>query len=124
MPNRLHRYYGAGYLHFITTSCCQRRALLGSHGDRDLFLQVLERVRRRYRFVVVGYVVMPEHVHLLITEPEVGTPSTVLYELQASLRDAVLIWRDDPALEAPGYFQMSLAGQNASVPNGTKCKCP
>ena len=67
---------------------------------------------------------MPEHIHLLITEPEVGTPSTVLYELQASLRDAVLIWRDDPALEAPGYFRMSLTGQNASVPDGTKRRCP
>jgi REP element-mobilizing transposase RayT len=120
MPNRLHRYYGAGYLHFITTSCYQRRALLGSRHDRDLFLQILERVRRRYHFVVVGFVVMPEHIHLLITEPEVGTPSTVLHELQASLRDAVLIWRDDPALEAPGYFQISLTGQNASVPSVTK----
>ena len=40
MPNRLHRYYGAGYLHFITTSCYQRRALLGSRKNRDLFLNV------------------------------------------------------------------------------------
>jgi hypothetical protein len=55
MPNRLHRYYGGGYLHFITTSCYQRRALLGSRKNRDLFLKVLEQVRRRYRFVVVGY---------------------------------------------------------------------
>jgi putative transposase len=61
MPTRLHRYYGAGYLHFITTSCYQRRPLLGSRQNRDWFLEVLERVRRRYRFVVVGYVVMPEH---------------------------------------------------------------
>jgi REP element-mobilizing transposase RayT len=28
--------------------------------------------------VVVGYVVMPEHIHLLITEPEIGTPSKVI----------------------------------------------
>jgi REP element-mobilizing transposase RayT len=67
MPNRLHRYYGAGYLHFITTSCYQRRPLLGNRLNRHLFLQVLEQVRRRYHFVVVfvvvGYVVMPEHVH-------------------------------------------------------------
>ncbi|MFZ0771987.1 MAG: hypothetical protein WCA49_02975 [Candidatus Sulfotelmatobacter sp.] len=61
MPTNLHRYYGAGYLHFITTSCYQRRALLGTPQSRDLFLEVMERVRRRYRFVVVGYVVMPEH---------------------------------------------------------------
>jgi len=26
----------------------------------------------------VGYVVMPEHIHLLISEPERGTPSTLM----------------------------------------------
>jgi len=78
MPNRLHRYYGAGYLHFITTSCYQRRPLLNSPENRDLFLEVLERVRKRYHFIVVGYVVMPEHVHLLLSEPERGDPSVVM----------------------------------------------
>ena len=42
MPQRLHRYYGAGYLHFITTRCYQRRPLLGSPQGRDLFLEVLD----------------------------------------------------------------------------------
>jgi hypothetical protein len=60
VPNKIHRYYGAGYLHFITTSCYQRMPLLAKPQNRDLLLQVLEQVRRRYRFVVVGYVVMPE----------------------------------------------------------------
>ena len=82
MPNRLHRYYGAGYSHFITTSCYQRLPLLGSPRNRDLFLRVLEQVRRRYHFVVVGYVVMPEHVHLLITEPRRSSPSTVMQAIK------------------------------------------
>jgi putative transposase len=42
-----------------------------------IFLEVMEQVRRRYRFVIVGYVVMPEHVHLLFSEPERGDPSVV-----------------------------------------------
>ncbi|HEV2729290.1 MAG TPA: transposase, partial [Terriglobales bacterium] len=75
MPHRLHRYYGAGYSHFITTSCYQRLPLLGDPQNRNLFLQVLEQGRRRYHFVVLGYVVMPEHVHLLLSEPERGNPS-------------------------------------------------
>jgi REP element-mobilizing transposase RayT len=33
---------------------------------------------RLARFVVLGYVVMPEHFHLLISEPQVGNPSTVM----------------------------------------------
>jgi putative transposase len=82
MPSRLHRYYGADYLHFITTSCYQRAPSLGNPRNRDLFLRVLEQVRRRYRFVVVGYVVMPEHVHLLLSEPERGDPSLVMQALK------------------------------------------
>ena len=63
------RYYNTGALHFITWSCYQREPLLGDPGRRDLVLAVLELMRVRYRFAVIGYVVMPEHVHLLISEP-------------------------------------------------------
>ena len=82
MPNRLHRYYGSGYSHFITTSCYRRLPLLGTAHNRDLLLRVFEQVRRRYRFVVGGYVVMPEHVHLLISEPERGDPSLVMQAIK------------------------------------------
>ncbi|MGH9739256.1 MAG: transposase, partial [Candidatus Acidiferrales bacterium] len=39
-------------------------------------------VRKEYGFKLVGYVVMPEHVHLLISEPARGNPSTVLKMLK------------------------------------------
>jgi putative transposase len=97
VPNKLHRYYGAGYLHFITTSCYRRMALLGKPQNRDLLLEVLERVRRRYRFVVAGYVVMPEHIHLLIGEPERGDPSKVMQAIKQGLARLLL-----PKLRAAG----------------------
>jgi putative transposase len=78
MPWGLKRYYGAGHLHFITSSCYHREPGLGLASRRDLFLTVLEQMRQRYSFVVVGYVVMPEHFHLLISEPQDVTPSTVI----------------------------------------------
>lgn len=98
MPTRLHRYYGARYLHFITTSCYQRRALLGKPDRRDLFLDVLEQVRWRHRFVVAGYVVMPEHVHSLLSEPERGDPSAVMRVLKQAFAARLLHmlrFRDD-----------------------------
>ncbi len=64
-------------------SCYQRRPELSGGERRDLFLRVLERARQKYRFVVTGYVVMPEHFHLLITEPEVGDPSVVMKVVKA-----------------------------------------
>ena len=60
------RYYGAGDLHFITCSCYRRQPLLGKPRRRSLFLTALEQVRRRYQFVVIGYVVMTGHIHLLL----------------------------------------------------------
>ena len=93
MPRGLHRYYGAGYLHFITTSCYQRLPLLGRAKTRDLLVAVLEQVRRRYHFVVVGFVVMPEHVHLLISEPERGNPSTVMQVVKQSFARRLLRMR-------------------------------
>ena len=88
--SRLQRFYGAGHLHFITCSCYRRMPLLRSARKRDRFLAILEQVRKRYRFVVVGYVVMPEHIHLLLSEPEVGTPSTVMQVLKQRTARALL----------------------------------
>ena len=82
MPTGLKRYYATGHLHYITCSCYRRRALLGTPRRRTAFARLLEEVRQRYRFVVVGYVVMPEHFHLLMSEPEIGDPSMVMKVLK------------------------------------------
>jgi putative transposase len=90
MPSRLKRIYGFQDLHFVTSSCLHRKPLLGSGQARDVFLQVFERVRRKYLFEVAGYVVMPEHFHILIGEPEKGTPSTVLQVLKQRVAQRLL----------------------------------
>ena len=90
MPSGLKRYYGAHDLHFITCSCYRRCPLLGTSGRRDLLLKLLEEVRRRHRFVVLGYVVMPEHFHLLISEPQQTTPSIVMQVLKQRFAHQVL----------------------------------
>jgi putative transposase len=82
MTEGLHRFYGGRDLHFLTFSCYRRRPLFGNEVYCDLFLKILERVRRRYRLVVLGYVVMPEHVHLLVSEPQRGTLSTAVQALK------------------------------------------
>lgn len=90
MPVGLHRTYGAHHLHFITCSCWRRLPFFHTARARDRFLSILEQTRQRYRFVVVGYVVMPEHVHLLVTEPEVGSPSTVMQVVKQRTAGALL----------------------------------
>jgi putative transposase len=85
MPDGLKRYYGKGDLHFITFSCYRRLPLLKTVRARDVFLKELGKVRDEMGFHLVGYVVMPEHVHLLMSEPKQGTPSAVLQKLKLSV---------------------------------------
>ena len=82
MPKGLRRYYGQKHFHFVTFSCYRRMPLLASRRARSLFIKELSHVRAEYGFLLTGYVLMPEHVHLLMSEPEKGTPSTVLQMLK------------------------------------------
>jgi putative transposase len=78
------RYQQTGEFHFLTFSCDQRRAYLLSDSAIELFEDALERTRRRYLFAVAGYVVMPEHVHLLVNEPQRGLLSRTIQALKLS----------------------------------------
>ena len=82
MRNPLRRYYGRRDPHFATLSCYRRRPYLGTRRARDRFVKILDEVRSRHKFHIIGYVVMPEHVHLLISEPVKGDPSKVLQVLK------------------------------------------
>src|SRR5882757_5953049 len=90
MPKGLKRYYGRDHLHYLTCSCYHRQPWLDTPRRRDLFAQILEETRQHYGFVVVGYVVMPDHIHLLISEPEHGTPSTVMQVVKQRFARRVL----------------------------------
>lgn len=90
MPWSLKRFHETGTLHFITWSCRDRQPLLSKPEHRDLLLKVLEQMRNRYRFAVVGYVVMPEHVHLLISEPLVRNISSAISAIKLGYTRRVL----------------------------------
>ena len=79
------RYQQTGEFHFLTFSCYRCQAYLSSVTAMELFEDALERVRRRYLFVVGGYVVMPEHVHLLVNEPKRALLSKVVQALKLSV---------------------------------------
>jgi len=82
MPPKPKRYQQQRCLHFITFSCYQRRKLLDSASAREAFEYELERVRGWYGCYIAGYVVMPEHVHLLISEPERSELARVIQMLK------------------------------------------
>jgi putative transposase len=70
MPWSLQRFQNTGQTHFVTFSCYQRRAMFTNDVSRRSFESALERVRRKFQLRVYAYVIMPEHVHLLLSEPQ------------------------------------------------------
>jgi putative transposase len=106
MRNPLRRYYGSGDLHFITFSCYRRHPLLGTRRARNRFVRILDEVRARHGFRLIGYVVMPEHVHLLVSEPRKITPSKVLQVLKQKVSRAL---RGRGRKKVPGQLSLAFA---------------
>ena len=82
MPWGLTRFHHSGQSHFVTFCCYHRRQLFTTDESRRIFESALERVRRSFRLDVYGYVVMPEHVHLLLSEPQRDTLADALKSLK------------------------------------------
>src|ERR1700739_3992529 len=84
MPRGLLRYHESGQSHFITFSCYRRKPKFADTRFYDLFPLCLEATRLRFRMRIYGYVVMPEHVHLLVSEPEHGNLAEAMHYLKLS----------------------------------------
>src|SRR5882724_2218624 len=99
MPWGLKRFHATRQLHYLTFSCYNRRPSFEPIKSRTTFETALERVRQRYALCVYGYVVMPEHVHMLVSEPERGTLAQSMQSLKQgvarrlALRAADSFWQ-------------------------------
>ena len=115
MPWSLYRYQREGHLHFITFSCYRRQPKLDP-SIRTEFERVLERMRRRYEMTVFGYVVMPEHVHLLVSEPDEKLLSAAIKAMKLAVAHHhggrfwenryydLNVWSDEKAVEKLRYM--------------------
>ena len=99
----LRRFQQAHDLHFVTSSCYKRRALFLNAQSCIEFENSLEQTRRKYDLCVYGYVVMPEHVHILVDEPERGSLSQAMQSLKQSVARTLALRAKDPFWQARYY---------------------
>lgn len=78
------RYNSPGDAHFLTFSCYQRLPLLNRDRSRDWFIQVIRLVQEKAMFDLWAYVIMPEHVHLVLLPTENIGISEILSTLKQS----------------------------------------
>jgi putative transposase len=85
MTKGLRRFHYSAQSHFVTMSCYHRQPRFNPPANCDLFLHCLEEMRRRFSLRIYGYVVMPEHVHLLVSEPRPTVPQVRVRPMDANL---------------------------------------
>ncbi len=111
MPSRLARFQQAGDIHFLTFSCHDRLPHLATAAARELFEHALEQIRRRYVFHVFGYVIMPEHVHMMVSEP---SRTTLARAIQA-LKTSVSKQSDPRPFWLPRYYDFNVHSEEKRV---------
>ncbi|MGA9071833.1 MAG: transposase [Terracidiphilus sp.] len=111
MPKGLVRYQQCGCFHFITFGCYHRFEDLGTAAARELFEHSLETMRLRYDFVVSGYVVMPDHVHLLVSEPKKALLSKAIQALKLS----VSVQSKERPFWQPRYYDFNVHNEEKRV---------
>ena len=89
MPRGLRRFQESRQAHFVTFSCYHRQGRLRLPARCDLFVEKLEQTRQRFELRIYGFVVMPEHVHLLLSEPDQGLLATAIQSLKLAVAKSV-----------------------------------
>ena len=85
MPAHLRRINEPGHIHFWTISCHRRLAFFHHDGMKRIVITALRRLRGKFKICLVGYVVMPDHVHVLLYPHarQCDTPTTISTLLNA-----------------------------------------
>jgi len=122
VPWGLKRFHQFGQTHVVTFSCYHRRSSFIAASAKRIFENALERVRRSFGLCIYGYVVMPDHVHLLMSEPQRGTLAGALKSLKQGVSrrligDAEHFWQkryydfnirsDEQFVEKLGYIHLN-----------------
>ena len=118
MPWGLERWQGGHDLHFLTFCCYHRQPLLAGASRRDLFLRVLEQVRQRYQWVVLGGwprsrgvrdlgISVIDHLHSV---PSIAARGNAYFQ-SAPVVDAPELWRWSSfrsyAFQEPGLVKLN-----------------
>ncbi len=76
------RHFEPGQLQFITTSTYRRIRLFESNRFCRDFVETLRELRQQMGFLLIGWVLMPEHFHLLIRPEPAESTSRFMQELK------------------------------------------
>ena len=104
-------YDQEGDAHFLTFSCFKRLPLLSKQRSCQWMMDAIELARTKHPFDLWAWVVMPEHVHLVLLPHAKTTIAGILTTMKQSVSRRSMIWLKE---NSPDYLERLLDLQ----PNG------
>ncbi len=121
MPTHLQRHDQAGHSHFWTVSCYRRLSFFWHDAMKRVAVEGLRAIQEKFGICLVAYVVMPEHLHVVLYPHAKGDdrpiPISKLWHIfkrhigfhgKACLRD---VWRRDGKLWSEPLNEWAQGGQ-------------
>ena len=93
------RYNEPGQAHYLTFSCYKNQPLLGNDRTRQWLVDAIAAAQAKHAFDLWAWVIMPEHVHLLIL-PHTDI-STILFMIKKPVATAAREWLE---VNAPQFI--------------------
>ncbi len=89
MP-RLRHYDNLGTARFITFSCYRKHPYLLDEGCVLSLLEQMKTIRTEYAVRILGYVIMPDHVHLVLDPPAAVNLGVLIGQMKARIAYAII----------------------------------
>jgi putative transposase len=75
---RIKRFHLDNYPYFVTTATLNRRPIFADESTASRLRDILYETRARYGFLLLGFVIMPDHLHSLVVPRAGDTISQVM----------------------------------------------
>ncbi|KAA3635208.1 MAG: hypothetical protein DWP97_05255 [Calditrichaeota bacterium] len=86
-------FENTGTVRFVTFSCYHNYNLFKTDKVKQIFIKHLKRVREKYKFKLYGFVIMPNHVHIVLLPINNVRLSQIIGELKSlSAREIIEYW--------------------------------
>ncbi len=82
----LPKFNDNSYVHFITTDTYKNRPYFRDKEFCRILLDELEFYSKKYSFVLIGYVIMPDHLHLLLWWDREEKPELSISKIMNSIK--------------------------------------
>lgn len=112
---KVSRYNLENYCHSVTTKIYRNRTIFKDETASELLIQIIYEVREKLGFKLIGFVVMPDHVHLMVVPDKKNTISDVMRYIKG--RFSRRYGKLSRGMNSPDYEVQDHRTGNLSRPN-------